>query len=122
MAGQQQYLSAVEAYVETLASATAEVRRELLGHLGFHMVEDFITCSEEAAMCAYWGPDGPTFDFGTKERISGRRWFEYGPVLPRETQGTTKSTLTVIPSAFGGMPPFVQSCNLQDRVRQAAQR
>lgn len=121
-AGQQRYLSALTSYMDTLRSLSLapEVQRELLGDLGFHMVKDFVTEEEEAALLRYWAPTGPVFPFGSIEQFSGRRWFNYGPILPRTTEGTAKSTLTVIPAKLGEMPPVVLRQRLRQRIRALA--
>mmetsp|Transcript_84857 Transcript_84857/g.274282 ORF Transcript_84857/g.274282 Transcript_84857/m.274282 type:complete len:548 (+) Transcript_84857:80-1723(+) len=122
IAGRQQYLDALASYLDALREPElqGELRRELLGELGVHLVEDVLTEEEERELAAYWAPENPVFPFGAIERISGRRWFNYGPVLPRATQGTTKSTLTVIPTKLGAMPPVVRRQRLQERIRAHA--
>jgi len=121
-AGQQRYLSALTSYMDALRSLSLapEVQRELLGDLGFHMVQDFVTEEEEAELLRYWAPSGPVFPFGSIEQFSGRRWFNYGPILPRTTEGTAKSTLTVIPAKLGEMPPVVLRQRLRQRIRALA--
>lgn len=122
--GQRRYLSALTSHLDVLRSLSIgiDAQRELLGNLGFHIVEDFVSEQEEAELVDYWRADGPVFPFGTDEQISGRRWFNYGPILPRATSGTTKSTLTVIPARLGEMPPSVSRQRLQERIREQAER
>ncbi|CAK9109294.1 Hypothetical protein (Fragment) [Durusdinium trenchii] len=121
-AGQARYASVLQCYFSALERCEDTAKRDaLLLDLGFHMVEDFLSEEEEAALLRYWSPEGPIFPLGTEETYSRRRFFHYGPILPKETKGTSKSTLNVIPSVFGAMPPLVETLRLRPRLRAAAQ-
>ncbi|OLP77543.1 hypothetical protein AK812_SmicGene42381, partial [Symbiodinium microadriaticum] len=120
-AGQKRYLEALHRYVCGLASdADVRAKMQLLSDLGFRLIEGFVSEEEESDLMNYWGADGPVFALGTEEKRSRRRFFNYGPILPKETQGTTKSTLHVIPSVFGAMPPVVEKQRLQARIRESS--
>eukprot|EP00438_Fugacium_kawagutii_P026236 Skav233551 [mRNA] locus=scaffold563:316486:317279:+ [translate_table: standard] len=114
-AGQKRYGEALGRYFESLRSdlSTSEKHEKrsqsLLLDLGFLMIENFISEEEELDLLNYWDKDGPVFPFGTEEHRSRRRFFHYGPILGKETQGTSKSTLTVIPSKLGWTPGGAQS-------------
>jgi len=117
-AGQRRYMEALGRYAHALYSGQWDREKcELLEDLGFRLVEDFVSEKEEEELLGYWSPDGPVYQLGTEEKHSRRRFFNYGPILPRATHGTTKSTLNVIPSLFGAMPPVVEEQRLRDRIR-----
>lgn len=117
-AGQQKYMAALAEYLDAFRSPNLDpaTRTALLSDLGMHMVEDFVSEEEEEEMKAYWCPGGTVFAYGSKEQGSRRRFFNYGPVLPLATAGTTKSTLTVIPARLGAMPPLVSRQGLPSRI------
>ena len=120
-AGQKRYNQALERYFESLSCCKFEDSKCLLLDLGFLMIENFISEEEELDLLNYWDKDGPVFPLGTEEKRSRRRFFHYGPILGKETQGTSKSTLAVIPSQMGAMPQVVEQMELQPRLRTAAQ-
>eukprot|EP00439_Symbiodinium_sp_Y106_P020824 s480_g2.t1 len=120
-AGHKRYLEALHRYVRGLASdADVRAKMQLLSDLGFRLIESFVSEEEESDLMNYWSADGPVFALGTEEKRSKRRFFNYGPILPKETQGTTKSTLHVIPSVFGAMPSVVEKQRLQARIRESS--
>lgn len=119
--GEAEYMRVLTRYIQALGDErhrrSAEERYDLLSDLGFHMFEDFLTGTEEGELYSYWGPDGSIFDEGVHEQKTLRRFFNYGPVLMKQSVGTAKSTLGLIPSRFGGMPPPVEAQKLRDRLR-----
>ena len=120
-AGQKKYMEALGRYFHSLSCCKdAKERKDLLLDLGVLMIENFISEEEELDLLNYWDKDGPIFPLGTEEKRSRRRFFHYGPILSKETQGTSKSTLSVIPSQMGTMPPVVEHMKLQPRLRKAA--
>merc|ERR1719221_2330275 len=76
--------------------------------LGFHLVEDFLTDAEEKEYVRYWGPGSEIYDKGASEQKSKRRFFNYGPILPKARAITTKSILGVIPALCGDFPESVK--------------
>mmetsp|Transcript_621 Transcript_621/g.1250 ORF Transcript_621/g.1250 Transcript_621/m.1250 type:complete len:433 (+) Transcript_621:21-1319(+) len=124
-AGQKRYSEALGRYFESLESLSrcqSEEQKSLLLDLGFLMIENFISEEEELDLLNYWDKEGPVFPLGTEENRSRRRFFHYGPILAKETMGTSKSTLNVIPSQLGAMPQVVEHMKLQPRLREAAQQ
>ncbi|CAE8594613.1 unnamed protein product, partial [Polarella glacialis] len=91
--GQRRYFKALASYFDAIREVPA-ARSSLLADLGFVLVEDYISEDDEQELIDYWWPGGPVHSLGVTERYSKRRFFNYGPILPRETQGTSKSTLS----------------------------
>ncbi len=90
---------------------------ELLGDLGFHLIEDFLSEDEEAELLKYWGPDSPIYSSGSDEKLTHRRFFHYGPLLPLESKDTTKSTLGVVSLFKTIVPPSSLIRSGQDGIR-----
>jgi len=99
--GEAEYMRLLTRYIHALGDArhrrSWKERYDLLGDLGFHMFEGFLPDKEELELYSYWGPDGDIFDEGVHEQFTLRRFFNYGPVLMKQSVGTAKSTLGLIP-------------------------
>lgn len=114
--GRSEYFRVLGRYAEAIACGPEAEKRSLLTDLGFHLCDGFVSEEEEAEMTQYWGPRSELYGAGACERFSRRRFFNYGPVLPRAVEGSTKSTLAVIACAFGGMPELVDDMRLMQRM------
>merc|ERR1711970_618741 len=101
-------------------SVEGPMRRSLLADLGFVLIDDFISVEEEAELLEYWKPNGPVFRNGFNEQHTNRRFFHYGPILPKQSFGTTRSTLNAIPGKMGVMPPIIERQELRKRIREVA--
>jgi len=88
--------------------------------MGFFLFEDIVSEAEEEELLEYWGADGMVHTLGSEEPRSRRRFFHYGPVLQRSTQGSVKSTLGIVPASCGAMPAIVVRLGLTARIRQRA--
>eukprot|EP00448_Togula_jolla_P028229 CAMPEP_0170639108 /NCGR_PEP_ID=MMETSP0224-20130122/39450_1 /TAXON_ID=285029 /ORGANISM="Togula jolla, Strain CCCM 725" /LENGTH=541 /DNA_ID=CAMNT_0010969395 /DNA_START=30 /DNA_END=1653 /DNA_ORIENTATION=- len=121
-AGRSRFLESLRGHFMKINSRSTEeaARRGYLADLGFKLIEDFISPSEEAALLEHWRPNGPEFRKGSNETHTCRRFFHYGPILPKQSFGTTRSTLNVIPGRMGAMPPIVSDLGLRERIRAAA--
>lgn len=120
--GRERFLRALRVCFAGVNSRSVEdvMRRSLLADLGFIVIHDFIAAEEEAELLEYWRPNGSVFRQGQNEQHTNRRFFHYGPILPRQSFGTTRSTLNVIPGRMGAMPPVIESQALRQRIRTAA--
>lgn len=121
--GQKRYLDAMIRYFSSLCRVGASLSASalpLLGDLGFHVYEDFITEQEETELFCYWSPSGSVHALGSCEAATNRRFFHYGPVLLWQTRDSRKSTLGVVPARLGAMPDIVEGTNLRHRIREAA--
>lgn len=116
---QAKYFASLGCYFDALQACrtTESRRRELLADLGFHVVEGFLSEGEERALLEYWSPDGSVYSQGADEHLTHRRFFHYGPILPKAQPNTTKSTLGVTPAIFGAMPASILGQDLQQRLR-----
>lgn len=101
--GQAKYFGVLGRCLDALqACGTPEpMRRGLLADLGFHLVEDFLSEAEEVELLEYWSQEGPIYWQGADEQLTHRRFFHYGPILPKVQSNTTKSTLGVVPALLG---------------------
>ncbi|CAE8655607.1 unnamed protein product, partial [Polarella glacialis] len=104
-----------------LKTTSEEMKFALLTELGFVLIQDFVTAEAEAALVDYWRPNGPVFREGCNEQHTNRRFFHYGPILPRQSFGTTRSTLNVLPARLGSMPSAVEELQLRQRIRKEAE-
>lgn len=125
-AGRKRYLEALARYITACrddfgGTAEQEARRStLLADLGFHVHGGFVSEVEEEELLSYWSQNGPVYALGSTEARTARRFFHYGPVLVRNTQGSTKSTLGIVPAQCGALPPPVLRMGLPARIRQRA--
>eukprot|EP00419_Tripos_fusus_P036846 CAMPEP_0172770698 /NCGR_PEP_ID=MMETSP1074-20121228/189173_1 /TAXON_ID=2916 /ORGANISM="Ceratium fusus, Strain PA161109" /LENGTH=400 /DNA_ID=CAMNT_0013606507 /DNA_START=322 /DNA_END=1520 /DNA_ORIENTATION=- len=120
--GRAKFLIATKAHFNSINSKKIQEvnRRNFLSNMGFVLIEEFITPREEAKLLDYWRTNGPIFRHGASEQHTNRRFFHYGPILPRQSFGTTRSTLGVVPARMGTMPPVVEDMQLRERLRKAA--
>lgn len=120
--GHGRYMKVLARYINVLrGGASDDLRRELLADLGFHLFEDFVTEAEERELAAYWSPGGPVYEQGTSESRTKRRFFHYGPVLQLRTEGSSKSTLGIVPAQMGALPTPVLTGSIVDRIRGRAE-
>lgn len=119
--GRGKFLRILKAYINAINDKmTDEVaRRALLSDLGFVLTDDFVRPGEEESLLDYWRPNGPEFRQGSNEQHTNRRFFHYGPILPKQSFGTTRSTLNAIPGRFGAIPRVVEDICLRERIRAA---
>lgn len=111
--GRAEYFRILAQYFLALnvTAESDEERIDLLQDLGFHLFEEFLTREEENDIVSYYGHNGDVYERGLCELVSKRRFFHYGPILSIEQEGTTKSTLGVIPARFGAFPELTtDSC------------
>lgn len=120
--GHAQFVNILRNYFNLVNTKRIEesMRRSLLADLGFILIDDFVSAGEEAELMEYWRLNGPVFRQGVNEQHTNRRFFHYGPILPKQSFGTTRSTLNVIPGRLGAIPPVVEQQNLRERIRDVS--
>lgn len=120
--GRKRFLSVLQEYFRHIStpSLAQSIKLSLLSELGFVLLEEFITQDEEERLLDFWRPNGEEFRKGQNELHSNRRFFHYGPILPKQSFATTRSTLITIPAQVGATPDIVKELDLKARIRSVA--